>query len=120
MTILEIRNTAIPSVIMNKKILNPLTHTIGDTAPAIFTSLSTVIVLHVQGMKEKANAIEPKGLTHLGAFHPQNSIAINRIVKTLSIHAGTVMNNKVIGPGPENSSITSSINSSSIKHLYLV
>ncbi len=120
MTILEIRNTVNPNVIINSSILKPSIHTIGDKAPAFFTSLSAVIILHVHGMKEKANAIDPNGLTHLGAFHPQNSIAIKIMVKTLSIQGGTIWNNKVSGPGAENSSITSSINSSSIKHLYLV
>lgn len=109
-----------PSVIMNNEILKPPYHTLGDKAPAAFTSLRAVMILHVQGMKEKANAIDPNGLTHLGAFQPQNSIAINRMVNTLSIHGGTIWNKKVIGPGPENSSIASSINSSSIKHLCLV
>ena len=120
MTILEIRNTIIPNVIMNKEILKPLIHTIGDRAPAFFTSLRAVIILQVHGMKEKASAIDPIGLTHFGAFHPQNSIAINRMVNTLSIHGGTIWNNTVNGPGPVNSSITSSINSSSISHLFLV
>lgn len=51
MTILEIRNTIIPNVIMNKEILKPSIHTIGDRAPAFFTSLRAVIILQVHGMK---------------------------------------------------------------------
>lgn len=120
MIILEIRNTIMPSVIMNNAILKPPYHTLGDKAPAAFTSLRAVMILHVHGMKENASAIDPNGLTHLGAFQPQNSIATSRMVNTLSIHGGTIWNNMVNGPGPEKSSITSSINSSSIKHLCLV
>ena len=109
-----------PSVIMNNAILKPPYHTLGDTAPAAFTSLRAVMILHVHGMKENASAIDPNGLTHLGAFQPQNSIATSRMMNTLRIHGGTIWNNMVNGPGPEKSSITSSINSSSIKHLCLV
>lgn len=109
-----------PSVIMNNAILKPPYHTLGDKAPAAFTSLRAVMILHVHGMKENASAIDPNGLTHLGAFQPQNNIATSRMVNTLSIHGGTIWNNMVNGPGPEKSSITSSINSSSIKHLCLV
>jgi len=120
MIILEIRNTIIPSVIMNDEILKHEYHAFGDTAPAIFTSYRAIRIFHVHGMKENASAIDPNGLTHLGAFQPQNSIATSRMVNTLSIHGGTIWNNMVNGPGPEKSSITSSINSSSIKHLCLV
>ena len=121
MIILEIRKTIIPNVIMNKWILKPENHTFGDTAEwTIFMSFSAVISLHVHGMNEKASAIDPNGLTHLGAFQPQNSIATSRMMNTLRIHGGTIWNNMVNGPGPEKSSITSSINSSSIKHLCLV
>ena len=122
MIILEIRKTIIHNVIMNNWILKPENHTFGDTAEwTIFMSFSAVISLHVHGMNENANAIDPNGLTHLGAFHPQNSIAINRTVNILRIQGGTIWNNIVIGPGPVNSSsINSSNNSSSIKHSFFV
>ena len=118
MIILEIRNTIMPSVIMNNAILKPPYHTLGDKAPAAFTSLRAVMILHVHGMKENASAIDPNGLTHLGAFQPQNSIATSRMMNTLRIHGGTICNKTVIGLGINTFSTTSSINSSSIKHLY--
>ena len=120
MIILEIRNTIMPSVITNNEILKPAYHTLGDTAPANFTSYRAVMILHVHGMKENASAIDPNGLTHLGAFQPQNSIATSRMMKILRIHDGTICNKTVSGPGIKTFSTTSSINSSSIKHLFLV
>ena len=99
MIILEIRNTIMPSVITNNEILKPAYHTLGDTAPANFTSYRAVMILHVHGMKENASAIDPNGLTHLGAFQPQNSIATSRMMNILRIHDGTICNKTVSGPG---------------------
>ena len=97
-------------------ICNPFTYTIGDNRHCvIFISIKACRKAYARDTKGMATAIDPNGLTHRGAFHPQKSTATNNNVSRLIVTGGRVGSTYDRNDGLSiNSSITSSINSSSI------